>query len=230
MYTAASRMCAQFRVIAPHTKLSYFALAPSKMNQPVNKRFKYGATWSSKAHISAVWRTHCFLMWKFLICLSEQLNKTHNWRALSKKGVCTYFIASCSESAEIWHADSFCSKKCPCVFVFFHKRANKASNTFLKFFCLLEQKTHGLFNTKRVCMPNFSAFPATWKIAVKNIHMPFLGGALQFLWCHHFYYPSIMTSHGDVVVFFFLLSRAAYELANVPGDIILFDCLFVILY
>ena len=39
-------------------------------------------------------------------------------------------FSSCSESAEIWHADSFYVKKCPCVF--FHKRENKASNTFLK--------------------------------------------------------------------------------------------------
>ena len=37
---------------------------------------------------------------------------------------------SCSESAEIWHADSFSVKKCHCIF--FHKRGNMASNTFLK--------------------------------------------------------------------------------------------------
>ena len=36
---------------------------------------------------------------------------------------------SCSESSEIWH-DSFSVKKCP--WIFFHKRGNKASNTFLK--------------------------------------------------------------------------------------------------
>ena len=37
--------------------------------------------------------------------------KGNIWRALSKRGVCTYFIAkSCSESAEILHADSFCVK------------------------------------------------------------------------------------------------------------------------
>ena len=33
-------------------------------------------------------------------------------------------FSSCSESAEIWHADSFCVKKCPCLF--FHKRGNEA--------------------------------------------------------------------------------------------------------
>ena len=32
-----------------------------------------------------------------------------NWRAPSKRGVCTYFIA-------IFHAYSFCVKKCPCFF------------------------------------------------------------------------------------------------------------------
>ena len=37
---------------------------------------------------------------------------------------------SCSESTEIWHADSFSVKKHLCIF--FHKQGNKASNTFLK--------------------------------------------------------------------------------------------------
>ena len=40
-------------------------------------------------------------------------------------------FSSCLESAEIWHADSFCVKKCPWV-SFFHKRGNEASNTLLK--------------------------------------------------------------------------------------------------
>ena len=39
-------------------------------------------------------------------------------------------FSSCSESTEIWHADSFCVKKCPCVF--FNKRGNEASNMLLK--------------------------------------------------------------------------------------------------
>ena len=39
-------------------------------------------------------------------------------------------FSSCSESPEIWHADSFCVKKCPCFFS--HEQGNNASNTFLK--------------------------------------------------------------------------------------------------
>ena len=42
-----------------------------------------------------------------------------NWRAPWKGGVCMYFrcdFSSCSEFTEIWQADSFCVKKCPCFF------------------------------------------------------------------------------------------------------------------
>ena len=40
-------------------------------------------------------------------------------------------------------------------------------------------KKQAFFNTKRVGMPNFSGFQATWKIAAKSVHTPFLDGALR---------------------------------------------------
>ena len=80
-----------------------------------------------------------------------------NWRAPSKKGVymCVFRcdFSSCSESTEIWHADPFCVKKCP--WFFFQEHV----------WSLIRQ----FFNTKRVGMPNFSGFQATWKIAAKYI-------------------------------------------------------------
>ena len=45
-----------------------------------------------------------------------------NWRAPSKRGVCTYFIA-------IFHAYSFCVKKCPC---YFFKKAEKYGPNYTK--------------------------------------------------------------------------------------------------
>ena len=57
------------------------------------------------------------------------------WWALSKKGVKWYLFrcnfSSCSETAEIWHANSFCVKNVPVSF-FSHKRGNEASNTLWK--------------------------------------------------------------------------------------------------
>ena len=124
-------------------------------------------------------------------------------------------FSSCSGSAEIGHANSFCVKKCPCVFCL-HKWGNEASNTLLEaplpppppssgvieilqcletdtegggdfcaiwsiFFCLLDKKTRTFFNTKRVGMPNFSGFRATWKITTKWLHVLPFHGALQLL-------------------------------------------------
>ena len=40
--------------------------------------------------------------------------------SVKERRMCLFWFdfSSCSESAEIWHADSFCVKKCPCVFFF----------------------------------------------------------------------------------------------------------------
>ena len=95
-------------------------------------------------------RTPCMII---LLCYNKKLmndfkgsvrafQQLKNWKYVGKKhklkgsvqaGPMWLFrsdFPSCSESAEIWHADSFFVKKWPCIF--FHKRRNKASNTFLK--------------------------------------------------------------------------------------------------
>ena len=60
----------------------------------------------------------------FAECIDDDnthLGISNNWRASSKKGVCTYFVSDL-QFARNPLADPFCVKKCPC---FFHKRANK---------------------------------------------------------------------------------------------------------
>ena len=50
----------------------------------------------------------------------------------------------------------------------------------------LWKKSTGTFcNAKRVCMPNFIRFRATWKITTKWVHTPLFDGALQFYCVHH---------------------------------------------
>ena len=99
-------------------------------------------------------------------------------------------FSSCSESAEIWHADSFCVKKCPCVFFF--KKAEKYGPNYTKIppppplaiggggggeraeggglsraslkprFPACEKRNPGtFFDTKRVGMPKFLRFRET---------------------------------------------------------------------
>ena len=82
---------------------------------------------------------------------------------------------SCSESAEIWHVYCFCVKKWPCVFIEGRLRGEGGARrwgggvNFLEcvwsLASLLVKKK--IFNTKRVDMPNFSRFGATWKVATK---------------------------------------------------------------
>ena len=52
---------------------------------------------------------------------STKRSGKYYWRVLCKKGIIMYRFhhnfSSCSESAEIGHAHSFCVKTCPCVFL-----------------------------------------------------------------------------------------------------------------
>ena len=54
----------------------------------------------------------------FAECIDDDnthLGISNNWRALSKKGVCTYLVADL-QFAQNPLADPFCVKKCPCFF------------------------------------------------------------------------------------------------------------------
>ena len=53
---------------------------------------------------------------------------------------------------------------------------------------LWKKKPGTFFNTKRVDMPNFSRFGATWKIATKSSFRAGLHGALQFKYHDHMNY------------------------------------------